>query len=640
MATRSIRNLTQVSTKPGQVHSVSERSSSRSECHNASRVTQIGRLISEGAARPLPAYAAILALQLKVVWGMWWVRDLTTGDTAGYFISAYRWYSERTLDLAWSPLYVSFYGSFLYVTSDAYQATIAHRLVIVLAVALLVLRLMRQLLEPRIAWLMAAWWVVLPVNHDVLYEVHLFGVIPVLLATLVIVGPASHWRRGLAVSILLGGALFVRNELIVPTALLAAACALFEIRTASRTEPSGRPRLSRLLFAYGLPAIMVSAILPVAYYASSFDGLQGLLRHLEVKHTLNVCQIYAYGYQQRHPEWHKSPWLDCHELMLSSFGSEEPSMAAAFWTNPRAMRDHFRWNLGLIPSGLQVLLFNSTSGSVRPGYEPVSERSTAALALSVILGVIYLGGAVVMAREYRYWWSTSLQPCAWGWLTLLFASISCLLVMVTQRPRPAYLYAVELLLQAIAGLCLLALLRRWNLGGTFVATFPFLAVLLIAVVPSYYSRAKTPPHRPLLEAYRTLAPFRAMIQAPGTILVTPGYGFELCAYLSGDIFLPARLLEMMGLNLKPRCQPLDYYALRREPGAPGTWWPLLAARGATMFYANEAVTGDPEMWPALASAQAAGWEVIMRQTGRDDRVLLRRRGLDPALPILSGQSRR
>jgi hypothetical protein len=567
---------------------------------------------------------------------MWWVRDLTSGDTAGYYAAAYRWYSERTLDLAWSPLYLGFYGSFLYVTNDAYQATIAHRLVIVLAVALLVLRLMRQLLEPRIAWLMAAWWVVLPVNHDVLYEVHLFGVIPVLLATLVILAPASPWRRGLAVSILLGGALFLRNELIVPTAMLAVACALFEIRMASKTEPPGRPRLSRLLFAYGLPAIIVAAILPAAYFAASVHGLQGLRHILERKHTLNVCQIYAYGHQQRHPEWHKSPWLDCHELMLSSFGSEEPSMAAAFWANPRAMLRHFRWNVSLIPSGLQVLLFNSTSGSVRPGYEPVSERSTAALALSVILGAIYLGGAAVVARECRYWWSTWLRPRAWGWLTLVILSINCLVVMVTQRPRPAYLYVMELLLQAIAGLCLLALLRRWNLGGKFVATFPFLAVLLIVIVPSYYSTVKPPPPRPLLEAYRTLAPFRAMIQAPGTILVTPGYGSELCAYLSGSTAAPARHLERP--NLKPRCQPLDYYALRRELGAPGTWWALLAARGATMFYANEAVTGDPEMRVALAGAHAAGWQVIMRQTGRPARVLFRRRGLDPVLPALPAQS--
>ena len=33
-----------------------------------------------------------------------------------------------------------------------------------------------------LAWLLAAWWAVLPVNFDTLYEVHLFALLPVLAA--------------------------------------------------------------------------------------------------------------------------------------------------------------------------------------------------------------------------------------------------------------------------------------------------------------------------------------------------------------------------------------------------------------------------------------------------------------------------
>ncbi len=54
-----------------------------------------------------------------------------------------------------------------------------------------------------------------------------------------------------------------------------------------------------------------------------------------------------------------------------------------------------------------------------------------------------------------------------------------------------------------------------------------------------------------------------------------------------------------------------------------------------MFYANEAVTGDPEMRPALAAAPAAGWDVLMRQaTERGERLLLRRRRARPAFDAL------
>jgi hypothetical protein len=45
-----------------------------------------------------------------------------------------------------------------------------------------------------------------------------------------------------------------------------------------------------------------------------------------------------------------------------------------------------------------------------------------------------------------------------------------------------------------------------------------------------------------------------------------------------------------------------------------------------MFYANEAMMADPVVQRSLAGAEAAGWEVLMRrQTGRGERVLLRRR---------------
>ena len=47
-----------------------------------------------------------------------------------------------------------------------YTILILHRMLIVLALAVLVLALMRRLLPPGIAWMAAAWWVVLPIDFN------------------------------------------------------------------------------------------------------------------------------------------------------------------------------------------------------------------------------------------------------------------------------------------------------------------------------------------------------------------------------------------------------------------------------------------------------------------------------------------
>jgi hypothetical protein len=119
------------------------------------------------------AYGTLFLLQLKVMWGIWAHRGLTLGDTPSYFVNAYHWYDSYRVDIAWSPLYTAFYGSFLHITNDAVFATIAHRLVIALIASLLVLALMRRLLPHSIAWLIGLWWVVLPINFDTMVEVHL-----------------------------------------------------------------------------------------------------------------------------------------------------------------------------------------------------------------------------------------------------------------------------------------------------------------------------------------------------------------------------------------------------------------------------------------------------------------------------------
>src|SRR5215470_5118165 len=152
-------------------------------------VTRAGRraamhvdALAETALRKAwPSYVLILLLQSKVIWRIWEIRDITYGDTSSYFQTAKKWADGFLVDIVWSPLYTAFYGSFLSATTDPYNVTILHRVVIVLVAAVGVLFVLRRLLPPGLALLGAAWWAILPTNYNTLYEVHLFAFLPILL---------------------------------------------------------------------------------------------------------------------------------------------------------------------------------------------------------------------------------------------------------------------------------------------------------------------------------------------------------------------------------------------------------------------------------------------------------------------------
>jgi hypothetical protein len=297
--------------------------------------------------------------------------------------------------------------------------------------------------------------------------------------------------------------------------------------------------------------------------------------------------------------------------MTATFGQPLLTMTAAFRANPPAMLEHVGWNARLIPSGLQLLLFGRTSGSIQPGYEPFLGRSILALGLSIVTVLFCLIGTVLIVRDWSYW-SAWLRTRLWGWVLLGSVAAGSVVVMLMQRPRPAYLFSLELGLLAFIGLCAQAWLRKARGRGRFAAVFPLLQVLLLVLVPPFYGNSVRPVERPLREMYRALFPYRAAIRTPETVIVTPGFGAEICNYFQA---LP-----------RPSCRSLDYHRLRPEAQASGDWWRVLAAHGANMIYVNEAVAAEPLMRQSLARAREAGWEVVMwKPTRLGDRMLLRRR---------------
>jgi hypothetical protein len=514
-----------------------------------------------------------------------------------------------------SPLYTMFYGTMLRVSDHAYVVTIVHRVVLVLVVAVLVLALMRRLLPPGLAWLVTAWWALTPVNYDTLYEVHLFAAIPILIACLVASCGPGVWSRGATLGVFVAGGLLVRNEVLVAAGLWALACAVREVHGARTAGTAGALPYRRYVAAYGIPIVLaVGLFVPV--HARTVSWVPDLSARLARKHTLNVCQIYAYGYQQRHADWTGSPWTECQALMQRDFGVSLPTMTEAIARNPGAMLEHFLWNLRLIPDGLQVLLFNATAGHGQPDYVRRATGSRFALGMTILtLAVLVVGGW----RLWRdRWWERWIAARVWGWLALSLVVVVTLVVMVMQRPRPSYLLAFFFFTTALCGMCVLAILDRLGGAGWLALLAPVVAVAVIVLAPRHFTPAYRnldgSASRPVLLRYERLVPFQRLLAEPGTRLLANGWPFELCAYIAPGA-----------------CTGVEYRDfMARKPGATSVA-DRLAHDDITLFYADETVLADPAARSFVDDAAGHGWQTVARVETADARwrLLQRRAGPRP-----------
>ncbi len=580
-------------------------------------------------SRPWFSYLMLLLLQLKVMWGVWQYRDLTPGDESGYYNRAFLWFKDLSVDIVWSPVYTSFLGTLMHLSTDAYFVITLHRIIIVLALAILILALMRRLLPHPLAWLIAAWWVILPINFDTAYTVHLFAVIPVLAAWLLILCKPSPWTRGGAIAVLLLTTVLVRNEYLVAAVLLGIVCLWWETRVAGQqvgARPT--PRRRAYLISYGVPLLLAGAVVLFFYARSVYQFPElwagGTLQHyrppwsahsgLKPKHTYNMCQVYAFGYQQRHPEWNASPMLDCSGLMESTFGAPTPSLVEMFRRNPVAVLEHFWWNVSLTPNGIQVLLFNASAGTVNPDYASVQLHSLRALVLSLITGSILALGLFLLHRDRRFWWEHWLKDRALGWLAMLSVVAVAGLIIPTQRPRPSYLFCQGIVLMALTGMCLFAISHRLPGLQRLSKWLPIVMVALLLVVPQHYRSDGSA--RPLLALYGRLAPFEAIFNRPDTIFLVSGYPLEIHEYVGHNYFTsPLVNLDYTILGGAPADRPLPLF---------------LDQQGVNLFYIDEplwqTLSANPAHRAFLTSPESAGWIILAGQDTEAGRwMLLRKR---------------
>lgn len=343
-----------------QDEAMSSQSLSRSPSEMRTRLTTAAE---KAVANPIVAYVAIAALQLRVIWNIWKYADLTSGDTSYYFVDAASWAHGLHESVVYYPLYDAFWGTILAIVHSVYAAMMVQRVAIVLVVTLLILALMRSLLGPALGMLLAAWWAIVPANYGVLYEVHLLGAVPILLALLVVAHAPRREGVGIAVAILLASAVLIRTELIAAAVILAAAAAIHEAR-----ELRGARRASTRVYlrSYVLPVALACLLIGGAYARSYVQGHMAW-EQLQEKEQDSFCVNYTLGYQQRHPtQFAGSPFTECSPLMKQTFGRSMPTLLQASTANPRAVAGFAAWNLQLLPGGLQVATLGASAFKTFP----------------------------------------------------------------------------------------------------------------------------------------------------------------------------------------------------------------------------------------------------------------------------------
>jgi hypothetical protein len=437
----------------------------------------------------------ILAVIIKVLWG-YWQRDMTFGDTSHYFMDAISWRETKKINIVWSPLYTIYFGIVNSVFREADIAVLIHRVLLILGSTLFIGWFLRRILPLTLSFLVVIWWVALPIHYDTLYEVHFFGSLISLLAISFCIFFKNAWQLPSLIALYGLAAVLVRNENIICFSLLLAYFIYYYFKW---------DRNQRKLMLYRLSVVIVASSLIIAYvYQHSYlQGWTQISQATEPKHRINMCQVYAFGYAQRHPEWSKSPWTECQGLMKDVFNSETPSITEMVIANPSAVIEHFSWNLSLVPAGFEVLLFNATSFPTNPDYAPTLQIKIFPTIISIMMLIIIFISTLVVYKRRKKNNLHILKAFELNYLILFLINVvMSIAIVLTQRPRPSYFLGFGLMFIIIFFYIIKITFPLYNkkLNNFFI----WIAAGLIIVLPSYSSLPLPSKTGRLSELYRLI----------------------------------------------------------------------------------------------------------------------------------------
>jgi hypothetical protein len=471
-----------------------------------------------------------------VLWGIWTYRDLTPGDTAVYFLMATRWADNLQVSPAYYPLYNVLWGSLKWIVSDPFSVTILHRVLIVLGTTLLLLAVLRRLLTPGIAWALALWWAVLPVNYDALYEIHLFGALAGLAIALVALRWSGLAGRAVVFGLLLSSSLLVRNEYIVAAAIFGVVWLGYEVW---RFRKEAAPPWRALAAAGAIPLLSVAVLVGLVSWRNADQG--SVFSQLREKHELALCQGYAEGVWASGEVRAPNALAQCDVYTRADFDERFPSLTTAIADNPGAMARHFGRNAALLPGGLEVGLFNAKFGSVsdasNPDYIPINRGSWLVLAGSITVALVIIAGEVLIWKDRRRWWSEWIHSRAWGWAVLAAMGSAGLYAALLTRPRPSYIFPLTILILAVLGMSLVAIARRVSVPKRAIAVIPPLALAAVILIPNHYregyANPQTGPGQRLKAAVSRLDPYRSELAGTDHGLLAVYPPVYACNYVGG-----------------------------------------------------------------------------------------------------------
>ena len=483
---------------------------------------------------PWFAYVTIALLQAKLMLWIWEYRDLTPGDASSYHMKSLSWLDYGAGDLIWSPIYTVFLAVLRSIINDPFWVTVVAQISIALSAAVLFLALLRHLLSDHIAWLVAAWWLALPINFDTVYNAHLFSALFPLALFVVAASNKTVLGRGIVLAGLLLTAILVRTEYLAIFFLWLIVSIAYEIYLSRSKSHSSGPK--SFLVGYGLP-MLITLLIIGGFYARAETRYPEIIEDINTKSSLYVCQNYAYNRKQQGDSWSGDPWTECQSLVERDFGQPEVTFPRAFLLNPRRVLEHVWWNIKLIPSGTQLAMFNRYAGGPNPDFMRAGQSSLVWWPFLVMLGlslfaVIKNFILPVIGKRKDHVIRNRLT-----WLLMACTALSVVVVISMVRPRPSYMFPYTMFLMAMTGLGLQQLLDFLKLNKVIHLFIPHLAIIMIIFLPPYYTAGYVDPFgnqgQGWRELYTQVAPNveRGTMASPAELVIPAGNYQSLCNYL-------------------------------------------------------------------------------------------------------------